>query len=117
MTTTTPYLTLIPYPTTQQTTAITPIPIPIPVPTRPANNLDEEITEMRGAMRLIFGQLSDLKDLGRISFHANTLARLSDSIVRALLASQKLHAADQQTEELRAEIERIFRELGWTQHP
>lgn len=79
----------------------------------PGGVLASELSSLRGMISLMEDEMLNdppVADKVRIS---GSIARLSDSVVRALLAAAKLESADDEMEELRADIKRIFREIGW----
>jgi hypothetical protein len=99
--------------------------------------LSEEVGILRGAFRLVWDCLKDhayaqpgagpgseteaesesgaktANDAGKVAFYAVTLTRLSDSIVRAILASRRLARSHNEMAEVQAELKRLFREIGW----
>ena len=101
--------------------------------------LSEEVGILRGAFRLVWDCLKDhaypqpgagpgteteaeagantANDAGKVAFYAVTLTRLSDSIVRALLASHRLARSHNEMAEVQAELKRLFREIGWGEQP
>jgi hypothetical protein len=79
-------------------------------------SLRGEITTLRSALHIsqeclsaqgAGGEPADIARLGGV------VARLSDAIVRATLAEQKLAGAGDDMAEVQAEIKRIFRAIGW----
>lgn len=81
-----------------------------------AGSLREEIATLRGALcisrksLLSQGPGGEPADIARLG---GVIARLSDAIVRATLAEQKLGSAGDDMAEVQAEIKRIFRAIGW----
>ena len=107
---------------------------------RPENGpLSEEVGILRGAFRLVWdclkehayaqpdaepgAETDDKNDektddkndnhAGKVAFYAVTLTRLSNSIVRAILASHRLARSHNEMAEVQAELKRILREIGW----
>ncbi len=81
-----------------------------------AESLRGEITILRRALyiseRSLFaqGEEGEPADIARLG---GVMARLSDAIVRATLAEQKLVGTGDDMAEVQAEIKRIFRAIGW----
>ena len=81
-----------------------------------AESLRGEITILRRALDVsqkclsAQGEAGGPADIARLG---GVMARLSDSIVRATLAEQKLAGAGDDMAEVQAEIKRIFRAIGW----
>ena len=85
--------------------------------------LADEVDTLQGAFRLVALAMASRaqKDAenntdtnsGVVTTYANTLCTLSDSIVRAMLAAQKLARFNDQLAQLHAELKRVLRELGW----
>jgi hypothetical protein len=87
--------------------------------THVVETLRDEITMLRQALYLVRASLlstdvevgpADITKLGTV------MARLSDSIVRATLAEQKLSDRSHDLFEMQAEIKRIFRSIGWGEY-
>jgi hypothetical protein len=79
-------------------------------------SLRGEITILRSAMYIAQECLSAQGEGGApadIARLGGVMARLSDAIVRATLAEQKLAGAGDDMAEVQAEIKRIFRAMGW----
>ena len=78
-------------------------------------SLREEITILRRALYIsqmslsAQGEEGESADIARLG---GVMARLSDAIVRATLAEQKLAGAGAHMAEVPAEIKRIFRAMG-----
>ena len=81
-----------------------------------AESLRGEITILRRALDVsqkclsAQGEAGEPADIVRLG---GVMARLSDAIMRATLAEQKLRAAGDDMAEVQAEIKRIFRAIGW----
>ena len=70
-------------------------------------SLDEEIATLRANIRHVADSLATADDPTR---HAHALARLSDSLIKALRAQQTF--APDQNDELQSVIDRYFDEHG-----
>ncbi len=73
----------------------------------PTESLDDEITTLRTNIRLVADSLALADDPTR---HAHALARLSDSLIKALRAQHAL--APNPHDELQSAIDRYFEEHG-----
>ena len=81
-----------------------------------AESLRGEISILRRALRISQKGLSaqgEEGDPAAIARLGGVVARLSDAIVRAMVAEQKLATAGDDMAEVQAEIKRIFRAIGW----
>lgn len=81
-----------------------------------AESLRGEITILRRALYISQKCLSELGEEGEpadIARLGGIMARLSEAIVRATLAEQKLAGAGDDIADVQAEIKRIFRAIGW----
>jgi hypothetical protein len=73
--------------------------------------LDGEIKTLRETLGQVVANLGE-SEVDKLKTGA-LVSRLSDSIVRALLAQQKLSAQDEGFTWLRAQFDRMLRELGY----
>lgn len=73
----------------------------------------EEVSILRGALRLANDVLNSENGKHHITVLGGTISRLSDSIVRATLAELRLARSHDEISEVRAEIKRVFEALGW----
>lgn len=83
---------------------------------RAAASLREEIGILRRALYISERSLSAQGEEGGpadIARLGGVMARLSDAIVRATLAEQKLAGVGDDIADAQAEIKRIFRAMGW----
>ena len=81
-----------------------------------AASLREEIAILRRALYISERSLSAQSEGGEpadIARLGGVVARISDAIVRATLAEQKLAGVGGEIAEAQAEIKRIFRAMGW----
>jgi hypothetical protein len=79
-------------------------------------SLHGEITILRHALYISERSLSAQGEEGEpadIARLAGVVARISDAIVRATLAEQKLAGVGGEIAEAQVEIKRIFRAMGW----
>ncbi len=72
-------------------------------------SLVREIKGLRASLRLARKQMKEEEDLVKIG---PVVARLTDSVGRALVMQSKLAAAADGTSALHSEAERVLRELG-----
>ena len=78
---------------------------------RSRQSLEKEIKALRAGLKKIAERIdAGAGDLPKL---ASLLARVCDSLVRALLAQQKLSARDDRQKRLQGDIERVLRELGY----
>ena len=75
------------------------------------DSLAGEVSALREALRTVMDELK--RERGEVPRLAGTAARLCDSITRAVLAQQKIAAANSGIERTRERIDRIWRAIGW----
>jgi hypothetical protein len=75
-------------------------------------HLEEEIKMLRATIRLVYDALQRDANRETSAAYAPKLARLVDTLIRALAAGQKLDIGRSEQTRLRDEIERIFSELA-----
>jgi hypothetical protein len=73
-------------------------------------SLEGEIRTLREALALVAGNMKSEEDTAKMGA---VVSRLCDTIVRALLAQQKLSAQDEGFTWLRGHFDRMLRELGY----
>ena len=82
---------------------------------RVSKSLKEEVEMMKNTLRLAYETLDNEPDTRKdnLARYGSMIARLADSIVRATMAEIKLARSNDEMVEVRAEIKRIFRAIGW----
>jgi hypothetical protein len=89
--------------------------------------LTHEVTVLRGAFHLTAQCLARHanpepgddydRSMGMAGFYTGLLCRLSDSIVRAMLAAHRLARTDYEMARFGAEVKRVIREMGFGEQP
>jgi hypothetical protein len=78
-----------------------------------AGSLHAEVDALREALSAALGELRMAGDSGDLVKAGSLVARLCDSLVRALLAEQKLGAVNPGEQWLQAELDRVLTQLDY----